>query len=202
MPMTAEAWKAPDPPPQGDPLEACLPGIRARDERALETLYRATCGRVYGLALRILNDRALAEEAALDVYSQVWREHDRFDPDKGTVAGWLWTLARTRAIDLRRSRARRTDHEYPLDAAVDVALGGESPEAAAGASFEAQRVRLAVARLPIEQRRAVLTAYFGGLSHRETAAALGEPLGTVKTRIRMGLESLRRDLGAAFEVKS
>lgn len=200
--MTAEAWNPPDPTPQRDPLEDCLQGIRARDEGALETLYRETSGRVYGLALRILRDRALAEEAALDVYSQIWRECDRFDPGKGTFAGWIWTLARTRAIDVRRSRMRRIDHEQPIEAALDVPIPGESPEAAAGASYEAERVRRAVARLPIEQRRAVLTAYFGGLTHRETAEALREPLGTVKTRIRMGLESLRRDLGASFEVRS
>src|SRR4029079_12164048 len=121
---------------------------------------------------------------------------------KGSVAGWIWTLARTRAIDARRSRLRRTDHEQPLEAALDVALlPGNDPESAARASGEAERVRKAVARLPLEQRRAVLTAYFGGLSHRGTAAGLREPLGTVKTRIRMGLESLRRDLGAAFEVR-
>ena len=200
--MTAEAWKSPEAAPPGDPLAACLHGIRARDESALEALYRATSGRVFGLALRILRDRALAEEAALDVYTQVWRECDRFDPDKGSVAGWLWTLARTRAIDVRRSRERRTDHEQPLESALDIPLPGESPETAAGASYEAERVRRAVARLPIEQRRAVLTAYFGGLSHRETAETLGEPLGTVKTRIRMALESLRRDLGASFEVRA
>jgi RNA polymerase sigma-70 factor (ECF subfamily) len=199
--MTAEAWKSPEEPPP-DLLAGCLQGIRVRDEGALEALYRATSGRVYGLALRILRDGALAEEAALDVYAQVWREHDRFDPAKGSVAAWIWTLARTRAIDLRRSRLRRTDHEQPLESALDLGGPGDDPETAAGASYEAERVRRAVARLPIEQRRAVLTAYFGGLSHRETAEALGEPLGTIKTRIRMGLENLRRELGASFEVRS
>lgn len=200
--MTAEAWKSPDDTRSRDPLAECLQGIQAGDPSALEALYRQTSGRVYGLALRILRDRALAEEAALDVYTQVWREHDRFDPEKGSVGSWIWTLARTRAIDVRRSRMRRTEHEQPLDAAFDIALPGDSPEAAAGASDDAACVRRAVARLPIEQRRAVLTAFFGGLSHRETAEALGEPLGTVKTRIRVGLENLRRDLGASFEARS
>lgn len=200
--MTARTMPATDFPAPEDPLAKTLERVCARDASALDELYRATSGRVFGLALRILRDRSLAEEAALDAYVQVWREADRYDPEKGSVSAWLFTLARTRAIDLLRSRARRADREQPLEDALDVADIVPSPETSADTSRDAERVRRALTRLPREQRRALLAAYFGGLTHREAAEALGEPLGTVKTRIRAGLEALRRELGGTFEVRT
>lgn len=185
-----------------DPLLGILEKVRARDAASFDLLYRETSGRVFGLALRILRDRSLAEEATLDVFVQVWREADRYDPAKGGVAGWIWTLARTRSIDLRRSRLRRSAREQPLELAAELADGDVDPEGSADATRDAERVRLAVARLPVEQRRAVLAAYFEGLSHSEVAAALGEPLGTIKTRIRAGLQALRKELSGTIEVRA
>ncbi len=200
--MTIESHTAPGRSLPGDPLEDLLRRVRGRDTAALDALYRATCTRVHGLAVQILKDPSLAEEATLDTYMQVWREAERHDPEKGNVAAWLFTIARTRAIDLRRGRLRRCERETPLDAAFDLATLDASPERSASESSDARRVRHAVERLPAGQRRAVLAAYFGGLSHREVAEALGEPLGTVKTRIRAGLDALRRDLGGAQEERA
>jgi RNA polymerase sigma-70 factor (ECF subfamily) len=162
------------------------------DEQALELFYDATSARVFGLALQILRDRAAAEDATLEVFTQVWKQAGRYDPSKGGPLGWLLMLARTRAIDLMRSRGRTASREESLQAAISIADGSSGPEATTIEQEDAARVRSALAKLPIEQREALLAAYFAGMSHSEVAKALGQPLGTVKTRIRAGLQQLRR----------
>jgi RNA polymerase sigma-70 factor (ECF subfamily) len=155
------------------------------DDAALAALYDATSALVHGLALRILGDRGAAEEVTIDVYLQVWRQADRWDPARGRPMAWLLTIARTRAIDRRRMRSAVP----PAPAAV--VSTDDGPE---GASMLAQRgriVRSALVRLSPDQRRAVELAYFGGLSHAEIARSLAEPLGTVKTRIRTAMTRLR-----------
>jgi RNA polymerase sigma-70 factor (ECF subfamily) len=169
--------------------------IARRSEAALAELFDATSPRVYGLARRILRDPAAAEEATLDVYAQVWRDAGRYDSGKGSVAAWLLTLARSRAIDLLRSRERRAETEAPLEPAEAMIDDAAGPEEASLESERARQVRRALAALPADQRRALEAAYFRGLSHTEVAAALGQPLGTIKTRIRTGLLALRRALG-------
>lgn len=179
-------------------LENLLVRVAGGDESALRELYDRTSRRVYGLALAVLRDRVVAEDVALEVYVQAWRQAGRFDPASGSALAWLATLARTRAIDAWRARRRHEARQQPLDVETD-ALASElpGPEARGQAEERAARVRGAVDALPPEQRRALQAAFFSGLTHTEVAAALGQPLGTVKTRIRAGLSALRAALADA-----
>lgn len=183
----------------GDPLAGLVGLVASGDEEALGRLYDATRRKVYGLVLRIVREPEAAEEVVLEVYTQVWRRAATYDPDRGSVAGWLLTLARTRAIDALRARARQTDRSVSLRNAGEVPDPGPDPEEASVGAERAGRVRRAVCLLPREQRQAIEVAYFGGLSHTEVAETLGMPLGTVKTRIRTGLSALRRALVASEE---
>ena len=183
------------PEPEFEPqagLAAVIARVAAGDERSLENLYDLTSRRVFALALQILRDPGAAEEATLDVFTQVWRQADRYEPGKGSPLGWLLTMARTRAIDLVRSRGRHADREAVLNEALAIPDQGRSPEDSSGDSEDALRVHRALAAISADQRNALVAAYFLGLSHTEVASALGQPLGTVKTRIRSGLIHLRR----------
>lgn len=184
--------------PGDDALARLVPRVAQGDERALEELYAATSGRVFGLALRILRDRPSAEEAVVDVYAQVWRQAERYDASKGSVASWITTLARTRSIDLSRIQRRRTqrDTDVTPELADTLCDPGAGPAVAAAGGDHADRVRAALERLPREQRVAVELAFFSGLSHTEVARTLSTPLGTIKTRIRTGLSNLRSALAA------
>lgn len=181
-----------------DTLARLVPRVAQGDERALEELYAATSARVFGLALRILRDRPSAEEAVVDVYAQVWRQAERYDPSKGTVASWITTLARTRSIDLSRIQRRRTqrDTDVTPELAETLCDPGAGPALEAAGGDHAERVRAALERLPRDQRVAVELAFFSGLSHTEVARTLSTPLGTIKTRIRTGLSNLRSALAA------
>ena len=181
--------------PPGEPLEephsALLWRIASGDEGALAAFYAGTSPKVYGLALRILGQREEAEEATLDVYTQVWRTAGAYDGRRGTVVAWLLSMTRARAID----RLRATRGARPADEVSEELLGADQragPAEAAAAAERAGRVRVALARISDDQRRAISAAYFSGLTHAEIALALGIPLGTVKRRIRGGLEHLRR----------
>lgn len=191
----------PDPTRLRDPdLAVCLERIAHGDEAALKLVYDALAPRVLGIAQQVLRDRAVAEEATVDVFAQVWRQAARYDADKGTVSTWVCTLARTRAIDLRRQRQRHQSREADLGAS-DVESFSDpaaSPLGDAAASDRAEVIQEALDGLPGDQRRAVVAAFFGGLSHTEIAASFGQPLGTVKTRIRSGLAALRTAL-SSFE---
>ena len=167
------------------------------EEEALAILYDETNRLVYGLALRILGEPADAEEVTLDVYTQVWRNARGFDPQRGNVTAWLVMLTRSRAIDRLRSGAGRKEREEPLEWLPDLPASAESPEQASVSSQQRRWVRAALAELSPEQREAIELAFFGGLSHGELAARLGQPLGTVKTRIRSGMMKLREVLGVS-----
>ena len=181
-----------------DPLQPLVARIAAGDEDALCRLYEATSSRVFGLSLQILRDRPAAEEALVEVYAQVWRQADRHDPGKGSVATWIATLARTRSIDLARARQRRSQRESVIDIEQLEVLKDPAP-GPLEVSHDSERaalVRAALESLPREQKIAVEAAFFGGLSHSEVARALGEPLGTIKTRIRSGLLKLKQSLSS------
>lgn len=180
----------------GDPLAIDVARVAEGDEHALKRLYDALAPRVLGLSFQILRDQASAEEAVVDVFTQVWRQASRYEALKGSVTTWVCTLARTRAIDLRRQRARHSTRETSIDTAqFDMSDDPESsPLSIAARGDRAECVQRALSTLPLEQRRAVEAAFFGGLSHTEIAAAWGQPLGTVKTRIRSGLFALRTQL--------
>jgi RNA polymerase sigma-70 factor (ECF subfamily) len=165
--------------------------IAAADQAALAALYDATNRLIYGMALRILGNPADAEEVTLDIYTQVWRSASNFDERRGSVAAWLMTMARSRAIDRLRSGANRSRREESLMELDGVATG----QAPMHLGVE-REVQAALRALAPEQREAIELAYWYGYSHAELAARLGQPLGTVKTRIRMGMMKLRSQLGA------
>ena len=181
------------PPPQ-IPYVALLDRAAGGDDAALAQLYDETSPRVFGLTLGILRERGAAEEATLETYSSVWSHAASYDPEKSSPMTWILTIARSKAIDLLRSRARRGEKHRALEAWASLDEPPPSPEAETVQAERCVRVRAALASLPRGQRVAIETAYFAGLSHSEVAEALGEPLGTVKSRIRMGLSSLRRAL--------
>ena len=168
----------------------------AGDERALGELYDRHGRVMYALAQAILGEPADADEVVVDTFGQAWRGAAQFDPARGTVGAWLATIARTRALDLVRARGRRSRALERASWLADGALHEPADRDAERA--EARRlVTGALAGLPEPQRRAIELAYFGGLSQSEIAATLGEPLGTVKTRIRSGMTKLRELLGGA-----
>jgi RNA polymerase sigma-70 factor, ECF subfamily len=157
------------------------------DESAFKELYERTNRIVFTLSFRILKDPLTAEEVLLDVYHDVWRKAATYDPTRGTVIAWLMNQTRSRAIDRLRteSRKKRTDPKQPLDGGSETALNSSI--------VEQQRSVLenSLQTLTDHERRAIETAYFQELTYAEVAQRLGEPLGTIKTRIRTGLAKLR-----------
>jgi RNA polymerase sigma-70 factor (ECF subfamily) len=177
--------------------------IAERDASALASLYDRYRRVVFTLALRMLNERAEAEETLLDVFHQVWRQASSYEPGRGSVAAWLVTICRSRAVDRLRSHARRAAARFEIEkeaAASAASPGGRSPSEDA---MEADRKRATIARaldrLSDGQRHAIEMAYYQGMTHTEIAAELGEPLGTIKTRIRQGMIALRESLREQFE---
>jgi RNA polymerase sigma-70 factor, ECF subfamily len=164
--------------------------VAGGDHAALTALYDATSRIVFGLALRILADRDLAEDVVVEVYMQAWRGAAGYDPGRGTPSSWLLTLTRSRAIDLLRARTREHATD-PLEAAGNIRSATPDPEEATADAERHREVRSALTSLSAEQREAIELAYFAGLSHTEIALRLGQPLGTVKTRIRLGMLRLR-----------
>ena len=160
--------------------------IRAGDEQAMVQLYDRCAPIVYSVALRILRDSAAAEDILQDVFMQLWRNPDAFDASRGSLPGWLAVIARNRAIDSLRKRRAETDiSEVVVSIEPDLVSEAEWNRAL-------EKIRSALGRMPGPQRSALEMAFFEGLTHSEIAAKTGEPLGTIKTRIRAGLVSLRK----------
>src|SRR5208337_306416 len=178
------------PPPSEEAWNGLVERAADGDQSAMAQLYDASSARVFGLAVRILRDRSAAEDAVVEVYAHAWRDASSFDARRGNARTWLMTLARSRAIDILRSRRREPPSE-PLEAAGEVHSSGPGPE---DQSSELQRrnyVRAALENLHPEQREAIELAYFSYFSHSEIASKLGQPLGTIKSRIRSGMIVLR-----------
>lgn len=167
--------------------------LAAGDMRAAEELYDRYAGQVLALARRILRDDGDAEDVVQEVFSQAWRTAQRFETTRGTVAGWLLVMARTRAIDRVRARQARPDTRSSV-LPDTLAASGALVSDQLLSEEQAVRIREALRGLPDTQRSALELAYYEGLTQSEIAQRLTEPLGTIKTRIRTALGTLRQRL--------
>ena len=183
------------PEPEAERLAARL---AAQDSDALRELYDATSRLVFGLVLRIVRDRGAAEEVTLDAYLQVWRQASKYDPERASLLSWLTLIARSRALDYVRSKAGRARaQEQVLDPLEHQGASEQAgPETAAWAADRRRAILEALSGLDGQRRTAIELAFYEGYSHTEIAEKVGAPLGTVKTRIRAGMQQLRRQLAA------
>lgn len=163
-----------------------ISGIRTGDENAMAQLYDRYSPIVYSVALRVLGDTAAAEDVLQEVFMQLWRNPGLFDSTRGNLGAWLAVITRNRSIDTLRKRRPESDIADVLVSAQPD-LAGEADRARA-----MEKVRGALGKMPPAQRAALEMAYFEGLTHTEIASKTGEPLGTIKTRIRAGLLTLRK----------
>ncbi len=196
MPSAGPVFSAP-------PDRELVAQAAAGDERAIATLYDRYGTVLYTVAYRIAGQRADAEEVVIETFAQAWRDASRFDAARGSVAAWLITIARSRALDLVRARGRRdkaTDVAALEPTAGSPAMGEwqSDPGDSVEQTERRHHVRLALELLSPTQRQAIELAYFDGLSQSEIAERLGEPLGTVKTRMRLGMLKLRDALRPFF----
>jgi len=173
--------------------------IARGDERALGQLYDRFGSVLYAVAYRVVGQQADAEEVVMEAFSQAWREAPRFDQARGSVAAWLTMMTRSRALDLVRSQSRReriTDTAARQEPAAGPAMstGFPSPGAAVLDDERRKAVSAALSALSPPQRQAIELAYYDGLSQSEIAERLKEPLGTIKTRMRLGMQKLRETL--------
>lgn len=167
--------------------EALVALVSRSEESALAELYDRVGGIAYGLAYRILRDESLAEDAVQDAFLGLWRSAGSFIPERAKASTWILTLVHRRAVDLvRREQRRRTE---PIENAPEPSEG--SAEEAAWLRLERGRVQAALAELPDQQREAIELAYYGGYTQAELAERLGQPLGTIKSRMFAGLTRLR-----------
>ncbi|HPX38185.1 MAG TPA: sigma-70 family RNA polymerase sigma factor [Mycobacterium sp.] len=175
-------------------LDTLLRRVAHRDREAFAAFYDATCSRVYGMVLRVLRDPGYTEETTQEVYLQVWRTAESYDPASGTPLAWLLTLAHRRAVDRVRSEqaASRRDFHYgttsverPADHVSDAAIAGD----------ERRRVTACLDGLTDVQRECIELAYFGGMTYVEVSERLAANLATVKSRMRDALRGLRKCLG-------
>jgi len=181
--------------PGSESSTALIAAIAAGDRDAFSRFYDLTAPMAFGLIRRVLRDPEAAAEVLQEVFWQVWQDAPRYDPTRGTPEAWLVMRAKTRAIDRLRS-IRRRDRTFV--APVDESVAQRSPDQAPNPAVAAEDrglIQTALAQLPEPQRRVIELAFFEGLTHSEIATRLGEPLGTVKTRARLGLDRLRGVLG-------
>ena len=171
------------------------------DETALGALYDRWMRSLYSLVFHLLKDADEAEDVVEETFWQAWRKASSYEPSRGAVSTWLLTIGRRRALDRLRAKGRR--HEEPLTgeggALADIAAPGPDPSAAVEASERRTHILAALRELPEEQREVLDLGYFQGLSQTEIADATGQPLGTVKTRMRLAMQKLREPLSMYLE---
>jgi RNA polymerase sigma-70 factor, ECF subfamily len=179
------------------PDEVLMVAITARDEYAFSVMYDRYIDLVFSTSLRVLADAQLAEDTAQDVFVRLWRRPETFISERGRFLSWLMSVTRNRAVDELRARGRRRRREGICGADTEDALAAvpaddcDDPIRWAQLHEEQRFVRNALKQLPREQQAALELAYFGGLTQQEIAGELHEPLGTIKTRIRLGMQKLR-----------
>ena len=174
--------------------QASLARIARGDQAAFAELYDRHARLVYSLALRILQDRADAEDIVQEVFAQVWAHAARYDASRGAVAAWVLTMTRSRAIDRLRSKRARREAATEADSVEKVMDLSAAQDLELLSAEQVTRLQRALQELPDAQRTALELAYYEGLTHVEVAEKLGEPLGTVKTRIRQAVINLREAL--------
>ncbi len=183
--------------------ESLIRLIAQLQEGALSQLYDRYNRLVFSLALAIINDRATAEEITLDVFMRVWQKAGTYRRDQAKVSTWLTHIARHHAIDILRRRAVRADH-YAVnldDATSNRGLSDQDPQEFAELSLRRERIHAALAQLPEDQKQALVLAYFNGYTQHQIAEALNQPLGTIKTRIRLAMQKLRDFLRDEQEIE-
>jgi RNA polymerase sigma-70 factor, ECF subfamily len=175
--------------------EELMPLVGRKDPEAFEVLYDRHGGAAYSLAYRIVGNPAAAEEVTQEAFISVWRSGARFDASRGSVRSWLLSVVRNRAIDFLRSKAGKAPKlDFDDESALEQRPAAERTEEEALRRETAVEVRGAIGNLPGEQAKVIELAYFGGFSHSEIARILGLPMGTVKGRMRLGLEKIRGEL--------
>jgi len=183
-------------PPEGRQADqASLARIARGDQLAFAELYDRHARLVFSLALRILQERADAEDIVQEVFAQVWSQAGRYDASRGAVAAWMLMLTRSRAIDRLRARRARPETASESNTAESVVDSAVRQDLELLSAEQVTRLQRALKELPDAQRTALELAYYEGLTHAEVAARLSEPLGTVKTRIRQAVIKLRESLG-------
>ncbi|HEX4465532.1 MAG TPA: sigma-70 family RNA polymerase sigma factor [Solirubrobacterales bacterium] len=175
--------------------EELMPLIGEKDPDAFEVFYDRHGGVAYSLAYRIVGERGAAEDVTQEAFISIWRSGARYDAARGSVRTWMLGIVRNRAIDALRSKAGRAPKlDFDDDSILEHRPAAEQTESEALERETAQEVRGALGELPGEQAKVIQLAYFGGFSHSEIAGMLGVPLGTVKGRMRLGLEKIRGEL--------
>ena len=167
--------------------------IAQSQEQALAQLYDRYNRLIFSLALAIVNDRGTAEEITLDVFMRVWQKAGTYRAEQAKVSTWLTHIARHHAIDVLRRRAARVDHSavYWEESVSRIESSEPDPQESAELSLRRERIFAALAKLPPEQKQALILAYFGGYTQSQIAELLAQPLGTIKTRLRLALQKLR-----------
>ena len=172
--------------------EELMPLIADRDPEAFGVYYDRHGGAAYSLAYRIVGDRSAAEDVTQEAFISIWRSGARFDRTRGSVRAWTLGIVRNRAIDaLRRSAGRAPKLTFDDEAILEQEPAPESTEDEALRRRESDELRGVLRELPDDQSRVIQLAYFGGFTHSEIARMLGMPLGTVKGRMRLGMEKIR-----------
>ena len=175
--------------------EELMPLIGAKDPEAFEVFYDRHGGVAYSLAYRIVGEKAAAEDVTQEAFISLWRTGARFDSTRGSVRSWMLSIVRNRAIDHLRSKAGKAPKlAFDDEAILEQRAAAEQTETEALERETASELRGALGTLPDDQSKVIQLAYFGGFSHSEIAGILGVPLGTVKGRMRLGLEKIRGEL--------
>ena len=182
--------------PNAESDEALLAAVQRRDERAIAALYDRYGGLAFGLAYRILDDRGAAEDVVQDAFMSVWRRAVSFQLDRGSVRTWLLSIVHHRAIDRLRGAAGKSRRDEPLDE-IDRIAQVDDPWREVSIRVQGDVLKRGLATLPEAQRQTIELAYFGGYTQQEIATAMDVPVGTVKGRMRIGLQKLRELLSGA-----